>query len=174
MAIHHSSGRPPLCSLRGLLAMVAGRNRGALSSLYRTLSARVLPRHNRGKAIRSVWAEPRHTEVSAALRVSLGVYRPAAPGRESCSPPLRQDRYGRRRIALGLASTGRFRIGSPKSRVSSDPDWSTGDTSRWETRRLTGMPELVLMPAPVTTTTFFALYSEFAISCSSRAESGVT
>lgn len=39
--------------------------------------------------------------------------------------------------------------------------------------RLTGMPELVLIPAPVITTTFFALYSELAISCSCEAESGV-
>lgn len=42
-----------------------------------------------------------------------------------------------------------------------------------ETRRLTGIPELVLIPAPVTTTTFFALKSEFASSWSSVVDSGV-
>lgn len=40
--------------------------------------------------------------------------------------------------------------------------------------RLTGIPEFVLMPAPVTTTTFLALYNEFAMSWSSRSDPGVT
>lgn len=45
-----------------------------------------------------------------------------------------------------------------------------------QTRRvqLTGMPELVLMPAPVITTTFLALDRAFAMSCNSRSDPGVT
>ena len=40
--------------------------------------------------------------------------------------------------------------------------------------KLTGMPELVLMPAPVTTTTFLALTSAFAMSWRDTALSGWT
>ena len=54
------------------------------------------------------------------------------------------------------------------------PTWSIGGYAAKETRRLTGMPELVLIPAPVTTTTFFALNNEFASSCSRSVDSGVT
>jgi hypothetical protein len=39
---------------------------------------------------------------------------------------------------------------------------------------LTGIPELVLMPAPVITTTFLAFHSVFAISCSSGSQPGST
>lgn len=42
------------------------------------------------------------------------------------------------------------------------------------TRVLTGIPEFVLMPAPVTTTTFLALCSALAMSCKSRSDPGVT
>jgi len=40
--------------------------------------------------------------------------------------------------------------------------------------KLTGIPQFVLIPAPVTTMTFFDFPSTSAISCSSRAEPGET
>lgn len=48
--------------------------------------------------------------------------------------------------------------------------------SSWNSsaEQLTGMPELVLMPAPVTTTTFLALTSAFAMSWRDSALSGCT
>lgn len=45
--------------------------------------------------------------------------------------------------------------------------------NRKKTRR-TGMPELVLMPAPVITTTFRAFHRVFAISCSKGSQPGST
>jgi hypothetical protein len=43
-----------------------------------------------------------------------------------------------------------------------------------DSSKLTGIPELVLMPAPVTTTTFFALNKALAMSCKCRSHSGLT
>lgn len=40
--------------------------------------------------------------------------------------------------------------------------------------QLTGIPEFVLMPAPVTTTTFFAFNKALAIAWSCSSEAGVT
>ena len=40
--------------------------------------------------------------------------------------------------------------------------------------QLTGMPQFVLIPAPVTTTTFFDLPNVSAISCSCRSQPGPT
>ena len=49
--------------------------------------------------------------------------------------------------------------------------WELGETG---SARRTGMPELVLMPAPVTTTTLRAFQSAFAISCNNGSQPGST
>ena len=152
--------------------MATGQNKTLLSPLHCTLLAQSFSRRHPDKAPHWTEAQPHHAELFAASLVAPEKHRSVALERESEAHPSQRAHWTRRRIGPGSESTGHFQIGSPDLIISRGP--TPGAKMPWETRRLTGMPEFVLIPAPVTTTTFFALYSEFAMSCSSRADSGVT
>lgn len=113
---------------------------------------------------------------SAAFSVALERRRrPVTKGREVEARHLRIPPSTPPQTGPGSGSTGHFQSGNPNVKVSNGAAMSNWPRNTYENAsELTGMPELVLIPAPVTTTTFFALYSEAAISWSNAVDSGVT
>ena len=63
---------------------------------------------------------------------------------------------------------------NPEGRVSALPSGSRAGTIEEVSPRLTGIPELVLIPAPVTTTTFRAFPRALATSWRRSGVTGVT
>ena len=88
--------------------------------------------------------------------------------RHRCRHP--QSVAGPCRTGPGLTNTSHSQNGSPATR-SAGSTWELGEAG---SARHTGMPELVLMPAPVTTTTLRAFQSAFAISCNNGSQPGST